>query len=352
MRVMTVLGARPQFIKAAPVSAILRRRHEELLLHTGQHYDDAMSDVFFRELGIPEPDRNLGVGSGPHGAQTAAMLSGVEATALEWRPDAVLVYGDTNSTLAGALAAAKLQAPLAHVEAGLRSHDRRMPEEVNRVVADHLASLLLCPTEHAAHNLAAEGIERGVHLTGDVMLDAYRSHLEVARRSTSILRDMDAGGRGYALLTVHRAENVDQPARLTAILRGVSDSGMRVLFPMHPRTRAAIAARGLVPGPNVCVISPVGYMEMLVLEENAEVVITDSGGVQKEAYFGGRPCVTLRDRTEWPETVEAGWNVLVGTEPAEIAAAMTSFRPAGERPEVFGAGDAAEKIVAALDGGA
>ena len=345
MRVLTVVGARPQFIKAAPVSRVLRQRHEEFLLHTGQHYDDAMSDLFFRQLGIPAPDRNLDVGSGAHGAQTAAMLAGIEAVALEQRPDWMLVYGDTNSTLAGALAAAKLQIPAAHVEAGLRSHDRRMPEEINRIVTDHVSSLLLCPTETAVSNLAGEGIKAGVHMVGDVMLDAFQEHIEVAERTSRILDDLGLKRSGYALLTIHRAENTDQPERLRSILEGVASSGIQTIFPVHPRTRGVLGAA--VPE-NIRVIDPVGYREMLLLEANADVIVTDSGGVQKEAYFAGRPCVTARHTTEWTETVAAGWNVLVGSDSAAIAEAMRSFRPASARPPIFGDGHAAEKVVEAL----
>ena len=348
MRVLTVLGARPQFIKAAPVSRILRQHHEEFLLHTGQHYDDAMSDLFFRQLSIPTPDANLEVGSGSHGSQTGAMLTGIEVVAVDYRPDWVLVYGDTNSTLAGALVAAKLHIPVAHVEAGLRSFDRRMPEEINRVVADHLSALLLCPTPSAVANLAREGIGEGVRLVGDVMLDAFNQNLEVARRTSSVLQDNQLEPRGYQLLTVHRAENVDQLDRLRAIFEGVTESGRRVVFPVHPRTRAAMAGTATKAGPNVSLIDPVGYLEMLILEENSEAIVTDSGGVQKEAYFAGRPCITLRESTEWTETLEAGWNVLVGTDPTAIADAMRNFRPNGSRPALFGDGHAAEQVVAAL----
>jgi UDP-GlcNAc3NAcA epimerase len=349
VKILTVVGARPQFIKAAPVSRVLRQRNEEFLLHTGQHYDDAMSDLFFRQLGIPAPDRNLDVGSGPHGAQTAAMLAGIEAVATEYRPDGMLVYGDTNSTLAAALAGAKSHIPVAHVEAGLRSHDRRMPEEINRVVADHVSTLLLCPTQTAVTNLAREGVTEGVHLVGDVMLDAFQQHIEIAERTCRILDDLGLKRGGYALLTIHRAENTDQPDRLRSILAGVASSGIPTIFPVHPRTRGVLDAG--VPE-NIRVIDPVGYLEMLQLEANADVIVTDSGGVQKEAYFAGRPCVTARDSTEWTETVEAGWNVLVGSDSAAIAAAMRTFRPATERPPVFGDGHAAERVVEVLWAGA
>jgi UDP-GlcNAc3NAcA epimerase len=341
MKVMSVVGARPQFIKAAPVSRALRRKHVEVLVHTGQHYDDNMSDVFFRELDIPEPDINLGVGSGPHGAQTGSMMAGLEKVALETKPDWMLVYGDTNSTLAGALVAAKLRIPLAHVEAGLRSFDRDMPEEVNRVVADHVSTLLLCPTQVAVENLAREGIERGVHFVGDVMYDAFLINAEAARKQSHIVEKLALQPGAFALVTVHRAENTDDARRLSTIIRGLEASGQDIVLPLHPRTRSRLTEA--LP-PRIRIIEPVGYIDMLALESAAAVIATDSGGVQKEAYFLGKPCVTLRDTTEWTETVEAGWNVLTGADEARIAAAMRSFRPIGDRPQLFGDGRAAEKI--------
>ena len=351
MKLLTIVGARPQFIKAAPVSNLLRAGgHEEFLLHTGQHYDDAMSDLFFRQLEIPAPDVNLDVGSGTQGAQTGAMLTGIEAVALEQRPDRMLVYGDTNSTLAGAIAGAKLHIPIAHVEAGLRSHDRRMPEEINRVVADHVSDLLLCPTQRAVANLAEEGITQGVSMVGDVMYDAFVRHAAVASSPVDVMEKLDLEAGSFHLLTLHRAENVDAPDVLKAIARGVSESGCCVVFPVHPRTSAAMRAHGIEMGANVRRIEPVGYLEMLVLESRAQAIVTDSGGVQKEAYFAGRPCITLRDRTEWVETVDAGWNVLVGADPRAIAEAMRSFRPRGDRPDLFGDGHAAERVVARVTG--
>jgi len=347
MKVLTVVGARPQFIKAAPVSAALRRCHREFLLHTGQHYDREMSAIFFDELGVPAPDRNLGIGSGPHGEQTGRMLGAVEEVLVEQRPDWVLVYGDTNSTLAGALAAAKLHVPVAHVEAGLRSFDRRMPEEVNRVVADHLSSLCLCPTASAAAQLEREGIS-GAVVTGDVMYDVFLEHTKRAPAGGAIDRlGLEAGG--FVLATLHRAENVDHPERLAAILDGLARSGCAVVLPLHPRTRQAMARAGLAAGPAIRVVEPVGYLDMIGLETAAAAVVTDSGGVQKEAYFAGRPCVTVRDTTEWTETVEAGWNRLVGCDPGAIAEAVAGFRPGGERPPLFGDGHAATRVVAALE---
>jgi UDP-N-acetylglucosamine 2-epimerase len=347
VRVLTVVGARPQFIKAAPVSKVLRREADEFLLHTGQHYDDAMSDLFFRQLGIPDPDLNLGVGSGPHGAQTGAMLAGIEKAIAEQRPDMVLVYGDTNSTLAGALGAAKCHVPVAHVEAGLRSFDRLMPEEVNRVVADHVADLLLCPTESAARNLAEEGIREGVRVVGDVMYDAFLENSAAARASSDVLARLELAGGEYQLLTVHREDNTAQVGNLQSILEGVGKSAAKVVFPAHPRTRALLGAAVAIPA-NVTVIDPIGYLDMLVLEAEAAAIVTDSGGVQKEAYFAGRPCITVRQNTEWTETVAAGWNLLVGKDPASIADAMLHFRPRGPRPPVFGDGHAAEHVVDAL----
>ena len=348
MKVLTVVGARPQFIKAAPVSRALRRAHHEFLLHTGQHYDDAMSDLFFRQLSIPAPDLNLDVGSGRHGAQTGAMLAGIEEVALNQRPDWVVVYGDTNSTLAGALVGAKLHIPVAHVEAGLRSYDRRMPEEVNRVLADHVSDLLLCPTDTAAANLAMEGITAAVEVVGDVMFDAFLQNMDVARRTCAIVAELGLTPGAFHLMTVHRPQNVDDADRLRAILHGVAESGQDVVFPVHPRTRASITAGGIEAPTNVMMIEPVGYLEMLALEDGAKAILTDSGGVQKEAYFAGRACITMRDTTEWTETVAAGWNVLVGTDSGAIASAMAGFRPAGDRPAFFGDGHAAERVVEAL----
>ncbi|HXC79644.1 MAG TPA: UDP-N-acetylglucosamine 2-epimerase (non-hydrolyzing), partial [Candidatus Acidoferrum sp.] len=299
MKILSVVGARPQFIKAAPVSRVLRRKHLEVLVHTGQHYDDNMSDIFFRELDIPKPDINLGVGSGPHGAQTGGMMAGLEKIVLEVNPDWVLVYGDTNSTLAAALVAAKLHVPVAHVEAGVRSFDRRMPEEINRVVADHVSDRLLCPTEVAVRNLAREGVERGVRLVGDVMYDAFLFYRGAAAERAGIVNKLGLAPGQFALATLHRAENADVPERLRSILEGIVLSGLNVVLPLHPRTRARLEG---APPSQIHVIDPVGYLEMLALEEAAALIVTDSGGVQKEAYFLGKPCITLRDSTEWTET--------------------------------------------------
>jgi len=347
MRIVSIVGARPQFIKAAPVSRALRQSHEEILVHSGQHYDAAMSDVFFEQLGLPQPDRELGIGSGPHGQQTGAMLSAIEELLLDVGPDAVLVYGDTNTTLAGGLAAAKLTIPVVHVEAGLRSFNRAMPEEINRVVVDHLSALLFCPTQVAADNLAAEGIREGVHVVGDVMMDTLRLFAE-----TSLAADTRAAfgvmPGDYFLATVHRAGNTDDPASLAALIDGFSRVGAPVLWPVHPRTRARLAEFGMeaavaVSG-NIRVLDPLPYLETITLLRSARALLTDSGGMQKEAYFFGVPCVTLREETEWVETVDLGWNTLVGTDPALIAeAAAAAARPA-ERPPVYGDGHAADRI--------
>jgi len=352
MKVVTIVGARPQFIKAAPVSHFLRQAHREVLVHTGQHYDDAMSAVFFRELAIPEPDYNLGIGSGPHGAQTGQMLSAVEEVLLAEKPDWALVYGDTNSTLAGALAACKLRVPIAHVEAGLRSFNREMPEEHNRVLTDHCADLLFCPSQTAVDNLANEGIRQGVQLVGDTMFDAVRQFRELARERSRILESLGLSPDSYLLATVHRPYNTDAPEQLGIILQAFAEIGEPIVFPVHPRTQRNIAKlsetlhRPAVAR-NVRLIEPVGYLDMLMLEGNARLILTDSGGMQKEAFWLSVPCVTLRPETEWVETVESGWNRLAwdGVEP--ILEAVRRPWPV-EPPPRFGDGQASRRIVDAL----
>jgi UDP-N-acetylglucosamine 2-epimerase len=349
MRLLTVVGARPQFIKAAAFSRIARQRHTEILVHTGQHYDPQMSEVFFDELALPRPDHHLGVGSGSHGAQTAQMLERLETVMQREAPDRVVIYGDTNSTLAGALAAAKLGVPVAHVEAGLRSFVRDMPEEINRVVADRLSAYLFAPTQTAVDNLAREGITAGVTLTGDIMYDALLQHSATAAERSMALRDLCLQPGGYALATVHRAANTDDPERLAAIIDALMLLHEPVILPLHPRTHAALMGTDIEVEPPVRVIEPVGYLDMLALEGNARMVLTDSGGVQKEAYLLGVPCVTLRDETEWVETLVDGWNVLAGAETERILAAARRPRPSGEPPPVFGDGHAAERMVEALE---
>ena len=442
MKIATVIGARPQFIKAAAVSrAIAEQRRneglrpisrgktgtrprphflsekkgsrpsfspgavpvfsgaspaiEEILIHTGQHYDDGMSAVFFRELEIPEPKYNLNVGSGPHGQQTGRMLAAIEEVLLAEKPDWVLIYGDTNSTLAGALAAAKLHIPIAHVEAGLRSFNRRMPEEINRIVADQLSTLLFCPSQVAVDNLAAEGIGKNggktgtaphffsekkgrspsfspgagpvsspaegikkmgavpifsqrVVVTGDVMADALQFAATKASAQSDILARLGLQPQRYLLATVHRAENTDDPQRLADILSTFAALDEPVVFPAHPRTRKFMHEKNYLPPPHVRLIDPVGYFDIVALEKSARLLLTDSGGMQKEAYWFGVPCVTLRDETEWVETVASGWNVLTGADRDRIITAVRTFKPPSAHPPLYGDGKAAEKIVHTL----
>jgi UDP-GlcNAc3NAcA epimerase len=349
MKVVSIVGARPQLIKAAAVSRVLRRRHAEMLLHTGQHYDHEMSDVFFEEFAIDRPAVNLGVGSGLHGEQTAAMLVGIERVLLRQRPDWVVVYGDTNSTLAGALAAAKLGLPIAHVEAGLRSFNRAMPEEVNRIVADHLAQLLLCPSRTAVDNLAAEGIRTGVERVGDVMLDALVDARQRAETVSAVLRTLELKQQGYIVATVHRAENTDAPVRLRSILDALERAGELVVFPVHPRTRRALEQIAYSAAPQVRLVGPLGYLDMVRLVSAARLVVTDSGGLQKEAFWLGVPCVTVRHETEWVETVESGWNVVAGTETDRIITAIRTLVPPAYRPAPYGEIGAAARCVASLE---
>jgi UDP-GlcNAc3NAcA epimerase len=327
-KVVTIVGARPQFVKAAVVSGALARAGvDEVLVHTGQHFDAAMSDVFFQELGLATPRHHLGIGGLGHAAMTGRMLEAIERVLTEERPAWVLVYGDTNSTLAGALAASKLHIPVAHVEAGMRPFNRRMPEEINRVLTDHVSDLLLVTGEAPVRLLAAEGITRGVHVVGDVMLEAQRLFAAASARSGA--RARLAGTAPYALLTLHRAENTDDPERLRAIFAGLSRVAGRLtlILPLHPRTRG-LADRYAVSLESFRLLEPVGYLEMQDLEAGAALILTDSGGVQKEAFFHGVPCVTLRDETEWTETFDLGWNVLAGPDPARIEAAATAFSEA------------------------
>ncbi len=349
MKFISVVGARPEFIQAAPVSRALRKNHHEVLVHTGQHYDYLMSQTFFDELGIPAPDYNLEVGSGSHAAQTAEILVRFEEVLLKEKPHCVIVRGDTNSTLAGALAASKLHIPTVHIEAGERSFDRRMPEEINRLVADRLASAFFCVSQTAVRHLAAEGIARDVYWVGDVMLDANLANRPLARRKSSVLTTLGLAPASYGLVTVHRAANTDDPARLTNIITALSQVGETVIFPVHPRTRGALNKLDVRFGSNLRLIEPVGYFDMMVLEENARIIATDSGGVQREAYFMQKPCLTLRDETEWTETVEAGWNKLVGVEVERIIHEWKTFTPPAEQPPIFGDGRAGEKIAEILE---
>jgi UDP-GlcNAc3NAcA epimerase len=351
MKVVSVVGARPQFIKCAPVSRELRKSAAEVLIHTGQHYDANLSDVFFRDLDIPAPDHHLGVGSGPHGDQTGRMLKGIEEVLLRERPDVVLVYGDTNSTLAGALAAAKLHIPVAHVEAGLRSYNRRMPEEINRILTDHVASLLFCPSPASVDNLAREGIQEGVHLVGDVMYDSLTLFQEAAEGKSSVLDRLQLRPGKYFLATVHRAENTDDPIRLRGILNALEElarAGRPVVFPMHPRLKARAEALGWKPDFRILQLDPLPYLDLIHLQKHSRVILTDSGGIQKEAYWMKAPCVTLRDETEWVETVREGWNALAGAGTARIVSQALEFKVPATRGRAYGEKGAARRIVETL----
>jgi UDP-N-acetylglucosamine 2-epimerase len=354
MKILSVVGARPQFIKAAPVSRALRAAgHVEYMVHTGQHYDYRMSDIFFDELAISPPALNLQVGSASHGRQTAQMLIGLEDAILAQQPDWVLVYGDTNSTLAGALAAAKLRVRLAHVEAGLRSFNRDMPEEHNRVLTDHCADLLFCPTQTAVDLLAREGVTHGVHLVGDTMVDAVQQSAALAQQQSTSLEQLGLASRQYLLATIHRPYNTDIAANLESIVAAFCALEETVVFTVHPRTRQRLAALGLdkrlAHAPHVRLIDPVGYLDMLRLEQNARLILTDSGGIQKEAYIFAVPCITLRPETEWVETVAAGWNVLVHADCDRLVAAVRAHPwPQTPPPPVFGDGAASRRIAALL----
>jgi len=349
MKFISVVGARPEFIQATSVSRALRKSHQEILVHTGQHYDYKMSQTFFDELGIPSPDYNLEVGSGSHAAQTAEILVRFEELLLKEKPDCVIVRGDTNSTLAGALAASKLHIPTVHIEAGERSFDRRMPEEINRLLADKLSSVFFCVSQTAVRQLVNEGVVKDVHWVGDVMLDANLTNRSLSRQKSTALSTLGLVPGSYGLVTVHRAANTDASERLANIVKALSQVGETVVFPVHPRTRSALQNLDVRFSGNVRLIEPVGYFDMMVLEENARIIATDSGGVQREAYFMGKPCITLRDETEWTETVEVGWNKLVGVEVEKIVSEWKNFAPPTERPPIFGNGKAGEKIVDILD---
>lgn len=352
MRVLTVVGNRPQFVKAAAVSRLLRERHEETLVHTGQHHDDELSDVFFRELSVPRPEIELGISGGSNTAQTARMLSAIEPVIADVVPDAVLVYGDTNSTLAGGLAAAQAQVPVVHVEAGMRSFDRTMPEELNRVLTDHLSALLLCSSQAAVRQLESEHVHGRAVAVGDVMTDVAMLFGPRCKADQGPLAEAGVMAGAYLLATAHRAGNVDDPARLRKLVDLLIGVGEPVVLPLHPRTEARLTQAGwldeVASAPNVTVLPPLGYLAFTSLLTNARAVLTDSGGAQKEAYIAGVPCVTLRENTEWTETVDAGWNTLVGLDLAAARAALDRQPPA-DRPQLYGDGQAGARVVAELE---
>ncbi|MFC1867387.1 non-hydrolyzing UDP-N-acetylglucosamine 2-epimerase [Thermodesulfobacteriota bacterium] len=354
MKIATIVGARPQFIKAAVVSRVFREYRPEvieLLIHTGQHYDANMSDVFFDELEIPRPHYHLGVGGGTHSQNTGRMIEKIEEVLLKEKPDRVLVYGDTDSTLAGALAVVKLHIPVAHVEAGLRSFNRRMPEEINRVLTDHASDLLFAPTETAVRNLMAEGITGDkVHHVGDVMYDAALYYSEKARKQSHIMDNLGLIPKTYILVTIHRPENTDDPDRMRNILAGFADSPMPIVWPMHPRSCKRLTHYGFHLPPTIKVIDPVGYLDMVMLEKNAALIATDSGGVQKEAYFQQVPCITLRDETEWVELIACGANQLVGAQSTLISAKLNNIKDfAAGKTGLYGDGQSGVLIVNCLD---
>lgn len=357
LKLLTIVGARPQFIKAAAVSRVIRSQYardiEELLLHTGQHYDENMSQVFFDELDIPHPRFNLEISGGHHGAMTGRMLEAIENVMLAERPDWVLIYGDTNSTLAGALAASKLHIPVAHVEAGLRSFNMRMPEEINRILADRVSNQLFCPTRTAVENLAREGVTNGVSLVGDVMYDVSLYYRDLARSKSDALDRLGLKEGEYVLATCHRAENTDDPCRLREIGLALAELAAHqpVVLPVHPRTAKILADQELAPMmKDVKMVEPLPFLDMIRLEQSARVIVTDSGGVQKEAFFYDVPCVTMRDETEWVETVELGWNVLTGaSREAIVSAALAPALPTSKGDNPYGDGKASDKIVSALN---
>ena len=348
MKIVTVVGARPQFVKAAQVSAELRKKHDERILHTGQHYDENMSKIFFEDLKIPKPDINLGVGSESHARQTAEIMIGLEEYLRQEKPDLVLVYGDTNSTLAATVSASKMHIDVAHVEAGLRSFNRKMPEEINRIIADRLSNLLFCPTQTAVNNLKNEGIEQGVFNIGDVMFDVALKFAPIAEQKSRIFEQESILPGKYLLLTLHRAENTNYFQNMKNIVTALVDSNKQIVFPVHPRTMKYMQQYQLYDllkkSTHIKLLQPVSFIDMIVLEKNAQKILTDSGGVQKEAYFYQVPCITLRDETEWVETVEDGWNKVVGADYNKILNAINNFSPNSPQKKHYGEGNASMKL--------
>lgn len=350
MKIVSIVGARPQFIKCGPVSRAIRQVHKEVLIHTGQHYDYQMSDIFFNELEIPKPDYNLGIGSGDHGYQTGKMIIEIEKILLNEKPDCVIVYGDTNSTLAGALAASKMNIKIAHVEAGLRSFDKSMPEEINRKLTDNVSDILFCPTKTAVENLEHEGIVKGVYLIGDVMLDALNFNKEIAQKRSQVLKRLELEEDNYLVITVHRPCNTENEKNMINIIDALRELDIKIIFPVHPRTKKSLNRYGLldIMPENVKIIPPLGYLDMLNLLESSKKILTDSGGVQKEAYMLGVQCITLRDNTEWIETLNDKWNLLVGASKEKILQAVNEPKPQRNTSRVFGNGNSSMMICKCL----
>jgi UDP-N-acetylglucosamine 2-epimerase len=347
-RILTIIGARPQFIKAAPFSNAIRKHFHEVIVHTGQHYDGNMSNIFFNEMGIPKPDYNLNVGSGRHGKQTGEMLIKLEEVMLKEKPDYVVVFGDTNSTIAGALAAAKLHIPIGHIEAGLRSFNRKMPEEINRIATDVISSQLFCPTDNAVDLLKNEGIKKEVYQCGDIMYDAMLHFLPLSDKKSEIIDELGLKNYKYFLFTMHRPENTGHSERIKSIFKGLEACEKPIIYPVHPRMRKVLEspeiAESIKNVKNLKLIDPIGYLDMIQLEKNASKIITDSGGMQKEAYFVKRPCITIRDESEWVETVDAGYNVIVGVDTELIAEAIKEFDPVFKKDHLYGNGQSANDI--------
>ena len=349
MKIISVVGARPQFIKLAILSKELRENHNEIIIHTGQHYDDNMSRYFFEEMQIAKPDYNLNIGSGSHGKQTAEMLIGLEDIFLHQKPDVVITFGDTNTTLATGLAATKLNIPVAHIEAGLRSHNREMPEEINRILTDHISDYLFAPTLTAMENIKSENLYGKPFLVGDVMYDSLLYYGKIAEQKSRILKNLKLKQKEYILLTLHRPYNVDNIQKLQNIFSALKQTKRFIVLPVHPRTCKMIESTNTIIPENISIIEPLGYLDFIFLQKHSEKIITDSGGIQKEAYLNGIPCITIRPETEWIETVKAGWNVLVGDKMDQLIENCLHFKPSHNRPRYFGDGDSSKKIISILE---
>ena len=352
MKIASIIGARPEFVKEAPLSKELRKKHQEIIVHTGQHYDFEMSKIFFGDLHIPKPDYDLGVGSGTHARQTAQIMIKLENVLMKEKPDLVLVSGDTNTTLAGALVASKLKIKLGHIESGMRSYDKTMPEEINRIITDHISDILFCSTKIAVQNLRKEGISKNIFHVGDVMIDSITQNFGIAEKKSKIMKKLNLKSKNYFVATVHRSSNTDNKENLKSIIDAFLQSKETIVFPIHPRTKKFIKLYGLykkLKNSNVKVVNPLGYSDMLVLERNAKKILTDSGGIQKEAYFFKIPCITLRDSTEWLETVNDGWNSLVGASKSKIVSAIKNFNPKSKQTESYGDGQASKNIAEIID---